>query len=96
MRSQSSHDPPNDSAQLLNEPALDLTRDSWPTTADSARIPRVKLRTILFWGRCGKIKAHAVTSSKRRVWCFLQANLYAFLIHSRPVLSSAQPSVSCP
>jgi hypothetical protein len=96
MRSQSSHDEPNDSAQLLDEPAPDLARDSWLTTAESARIPKVKLRTILFWARCGRIKAHAVTSSKRRVWCFLQTNLHAFLIHSRPVLSSAQPSVSCP
>ena len=96
MRSQSSHDAPNDSAQLLNEPAPDLARDSWLTTAESARIPRVKLRTILCWAQCEKIKAHAGTSSKGRVWCFLQTNLHAFQIHSRPVLSSAQPSVSCP
>jgi len=96
MRSQSSHDPPNDSAQLLNEPVPDLTRDARLTTAESARIPRVKLRTILCWARCERIKAHAVISSKGRVWCFLQTNLHAFLIHSRPVLSSAQPSVSCP
>lgn len=85
-----SNDAPVDS---LSEVSPEAACSTWFTTAEAARYLKVKTRTILFWARSRKIKAYPLTGTKRRVWRFLHCDLDAFLIHSRPVLSSAQLSV---
>ena len=83
---------PNDSVNSLAEVSSDAPHSTWLTAAEVAQYLKIKTRTI-FWGRSGKIKAHPLTGTKRHVWRFLQSDLDNILIHSRPVISSAQPSV---
>lgn len=85
---------PNSAADnSLAEVSSDVPHSTWLTAAEAARHLKIKTRTLLFWARSGKIKAHSLTGTKRHVWRFLQSDLDAILIHSRPVISSAQPSV---
>jgi excisionase family DNA binding protein len=54
------------------------TRPSpWLTAAEAARYLKVKSRTLLLWVRQGKIKAHALSGTKRHVWRFKKADLDA-------------------
>jgi excisionase family DNA binding protein len=66
----------------------------WLTAAEAAAYLRVKTRTLLLWARQGKVKAFALSGTRRRVWRFRQADLDAALLES-PVLPSTAPSV-CP
>lgn len=75
------------------ETSLDPTRTMWLTSAEAAAFLNFKPRTILFWARQGRIKAYALTGTRRRVWRFLRSDLQAMVMHKRPVVSSAQPSV---
>ena len=84
---------PNDSVNSVAEVSSDAPYSTWVTAAEAAQYLMIKTRTILFWARSGKIKAYSLTGTKRRVWRFLQSDLDDVLIHSRPVISSAQPSV---
>ena len=93
MHSQENPTSPNNPEQCLIKPAFDLAPQDWLTAAEAAQYLKIKTRTILFWARSGRIKAHLLTGTKRHVWRFLQRDLDAFLIHSTPVLSSAQLSV---
>ena len=85
--------PYNASRTLAAEISSDAPHSTWLTAAEAARHLKIKTRTLLFWARSGKIKAYSLTGSKRHVWRFLQSDLDDILIHSRPVISSAQPSV---
>src|SRR5690349_14020512 len=87
--------PSNASNNSLAEVPSDTPHSTWLTAAEAARYLKIKTRTLLFWARRGKIKAYSLTGTKRRIWRFLQSDLYDILIHSRPVISSAQPSVPC-
>ena len=86
---------PNNAADnSLAEVCSDVpTHSTWLTAAEAARHLRIETRTLLFWARSGKIKAYPLTGSKRHVWRFLQSDLDHILIHSKPVVSSALPSV---
>lgn len=84
---------PNDSVNSVAEASSVAPHSTWLTAAEAARYLRIKTRTLLFWARSGKIKAYSLTGTKRHVWRFSQSDLDAILIHSRPVISSAQPSV---
>jgi excisionase family DNA binding protein len=64
----------------------------WLTAAEAAQYLRVKVRTLLLWVRQGRVKAFALSGTKRRVWRFRQADLDATLLES-PVLTSTTPSV---
>jgi excisionase family DNA binding protein len=66
--------------------------NDWLTAAEAAAYLRVKARTLLLWVRQGKVKAFALSGTKRRVWRFRQADLDAALLES-PVLPSTAPSV---
>lgn len=83
----------NASTNFLTEVSSEATCTPWLTAAEAAQLLRIKTRTVLLWARCGRIKAYSLAGTKRRVWRFLHCDLDAFLIHSRPVLSSAQLSV---
>lgn len=82
---------PNDSL-IQSRPYL-ATEYAWLTTAEAAKYLGFKVRTIHLWARQGKLKAYALTGTQRRVWRFLQSDLDATVMHRKPVLSSAQPSV---
>src|SRR5215470_18403759 len=64
----------------------------WLTAREAAKYLRVKARTVLLWVRQGKVKAFALSGTKRHVWRFRQADLDAALLES-PVLLSTTPSV---
>jgi excisionase family DNA binding protein len=54
--------------------------NTWLNTAEAAKHLRVKPRTLLLWVRQGKILAHALSGTKRRVWRFLTEELDAALL----------------
>ncbi len=67
-------------------------QSEWLTVAEAAQHLRIKPRTLLLWVRQGKVKAFALSGTKRRVWRFRQADLDAALLEST-VLTSTSPSV---
>jgi excisionase family DNA binding protein len=64
----------------------------WLTAVEAAQYLKVKVRTLLLWVRQGKVKAFALSGTKRRVWRFRHSDLDAALLES-PVLPSKSPSV---
>lgn len=64
----------------------------WLTVAEAADYLRIKPRTLLLWARQGKVKAFALSGTKRRVWRFRHLDLDAALLESS-VLPSISPSV---
>jgi excisionase family DNA binding protein len=76
-----------------SQPLLGAERPTWLTAREAAQYLNVKVRTILLWARQDRVKAYALTGTRRRVWRFLQADLEAMVTQKKPVVSSAQPSV---
>jgi excisionase family DNA binding protein len=68
------------------------TTAEWLTAAEAAQHLKVKVRTLLLWVRRGKVKAFALSGTKRRVWRFRHSDLDAVLLESS-VLPSEAPSV---
>lgn len=64
----------------------------WLTATESASYLKVEVRTLLLWVRQGKIKAFALSGSKRHVWRFRHQDLDAALVE-RTVIPSVPPSV---
>jgi len=69
-----------------------LSVAEWLTAGEAAQYLKVKVRTLLLWVRQGKVKAFALSGTKRRVWRFRRQDLDAALLES-PVLSSVPLSV---
>ena len=69
-------------------------QSDWLTVVEAAHYLKVRPRTLLLWVRQGKVKAFALSGTKRRVWRFRRMDLDAALLES-PVLLSTTPSV-CP
>lgn len=67
-------------------------QSEWLTVTEAAQHLKIKPRTLLLWVRQGKVKAFALSGTKRRVWRFRQTDLDAALLES-PVLPSTTPSV---
>ena len=76
-------------------PAQSLTSQTWLTASEAAAYLRVKPRTLLLWVRQGKVKAFALSGTRRRVWRFRQQDLGAAVMES-PVLCSSAPTVLSP
>ena len=55
-------------------------QSEWLTAEEAAKHLKVKTRTLLLWVRQGKIKAFALSGTKRRVWRFRQQDLDAALV----------------
>jgi excisionase family DNA binding protein len=70
-----------------------INQSGWLTANEAANHLKVKPRTLLLWVRQGKVKAFALSGTKRRVWRFRQADLDTALLES-PVLPSPSPSVA--
>jgi excisionase family DNA binding protein len=66
---------------------------TWLTATEAAQHLKIKPRTILQWVRQGKVKAFALSGTKRRVWRFRREDLDAALM-AHPVLISFPPSVA--
>ena len=66
----------------------------WLTTQEAAQHLKVKPRTLLVWVRRGKVKAFALSGTRRRVWRFRREDLDSTLRQS-PVLHSSPLSVRC-
>jgi len=69
-----------------------ILHSEWLTASEAARYLKVKVRTLLLWVRQGKVKAFALSGTKRRVWRFRHQDLDAALLES-PVLPSIPLSV---
>jgi excisionase family DNA binding protein len=65
----------------------ELTQSDWLTATEAAAYLKVKPRSLLLWVRQGKIKAYALSGTKRRVWRFRKEDLDAALLAS-PVIPS--------
>jgi excisionase family DNA binding protein len=50
------------------------------TASEAASYLRVKVRTLLLWARQGKVKAYALSGTKRHVWRFRASELDAMLV----------------
>ena len=66
--------------------------NEWLTAGEAAQYLRVKVRTLLLWVRQGKVKAFALSGTKRHVWRFRHSDLDTTLMESS-VLPSQSPSV---
>jgi excisionase family DNA binding protein len=64
----------------------------WLTATEAAAYLKVKARTLLLWVRQGKVKAFALSGTKRRAWRFRLSDLDAAVLESA-VLPSEAPSV---
>ncbi len=69
-----------------------IAHSDWLTAEEAAQYLKVKPRTLLLWVRQAKVKAFALSGTKRRVWRFRQQDLDAALLESS-VLPSPSPSV---
>ena len=70
-------------------------QSEWLTAEEAAKHLKVKTRTLLLWVHQGKIKAFALSGTKRRVWRFRQQDLDAALVELA-VLPSIPLSVRSP
>jgi excisionase family DNA binding protein len=86
-------EPSRDSDESAVRGPFGTERATWLTAGEASAFLNFKVRTILLWARQGRLKAYALTGTQRRVWRFLQADLDAIVMHKKPVVSSAQPSV---
>jgi excisionase family DNA binding protein len=69
-----------------------IPASEWLTAQEAAAYLKVKVRTLLLWVRQGKVKAFALSGTKRRVWRFRKNDLDAALLESA-VLPSDSLSV---
>ena len=69
-----------------------MIQSEWLTVTEAANYLKIKPRTLLLWVRQSKMKAFALSGTKRRVWRFRQMDLDAALLESS-VLTSIPPSV---
>jgi excisionase family DNA binding protein len=68
-----------------------LPQSDWLTAGEAAEYLKVKKRSLLLWVREDKIKAYALSGTKRRVWRFRREDLDSALFAS--VVPSASPAV---
>jgi excisionase family DNA binding protein len=64
-----------------------IAQTEWLTAAEAAEHLKVKPRTLLLWVRQGKLKAFALSGTKRRVWRFRKEDLDTALISSAVLVS---------
>lgn len=55
-------------------------QSEWLTADEAAKYLKIKTRTLLLWVRQGKVKAFALSGTKRRVWRLRQQDLDAALV----------------
>ena len=66
------------------------TTAGWLTAVEAAQYLKVRVRTLLLWVRQGKVKAFALSGTKRRVWrCICLAHA-ALSLETRCMCSPTQ------
>jgi len=50
-------------------------QSNWLTASEAAEYLKVKPRSLLLWVRQGKVKAYALSGTKRRIWRFRREDL---------------------
>jgi excisionase family DNA binding protein len=70
----------------------DQQASQWMTSAEAAAYLKVQTRSLLLWVRQGKVRAFALSGTRRHVWRFLRGDLDNALL-SRPVVVSSSPSL---
>jgi excisionase family DNA binding protein len=71
---------------------MSISTSEWLTPEEAGEHLKIKVRTLLLWVRQGRVKAFALSGTKRRVWRFRCEDLDSALIQS-PVLPSIPLSV---
>jgi excisionase family DNA binding protein len=71
---------------------MSISTSEWLTPEEAADHLKIKVRTLLLWVRQGKMKAFALSGTKRRIWRFRREDLDSALMQS-PVLPSIPLSV---
>jgi excisionase family DNA binding protein len=71
---------------------MSTSTSEWLTPGEAAEHLKIKVRTLLLWVRQGKVKAFALSGTKRRVWRFRREDLDSALMQS-PVVPSIPLSV---
>ena len=77
---------------LPTEQMATTPNSEWLTAEEAAQHLRVKPRTLLLWARQGRVKAFALSGTRRHVWRFRRQDLDTALLESS-VLPSTPPSV---
>ena len=52
-----------------------VSQSDWLTAGEAAEYLKVKKRSLLLWVRQGKVKAYALSGTKRRIWRFRREDL---------------------
>ncbi len=69
-------------------------QSEWLTGDEAAAYLKVKTRSLLLWVRQGKVRAYALSGTKRRIWRFRKEDLDAVVFANvKPVVSSDSPAV---
>jgi excisionase family DNA binding protein len=55
-------------------------QSDWLTAGEAAEYLKVKPRSLLLWVRQGKVKAFALSGTKRRIWRFRREDLDSSLV----------------
>jgi len=72
---------------LNSENEMSTPTFEWLTAEEAAGYVKAKPRTLLLWVRQGKLKAFALSGTKRRMWRFRKEDLDAALL-SRSMIDS--------
>ena len=64
----------------------------WLTANEAAHYLKIKPRTLLAWVRARKVRAYALSGTKRRIWRFKRDDLDNSLL-AHPVVPSGSPTV---
>jgi len=68
-----------------------VLQSDWLTAGEAAEYLKVRKRSLLLWVRQGKVKAYALSGTKRRIWRFRREDLDNALLGN--VVPSASPAV---
>ena len=79
------------SVELSSLP-LEPPTSGWLTTEEAANYLKAKPRSLLLWVRQGKVRAYALSGTKRRIWRFRREDLDAAL-QANTLLDSGPPAV---
>jgi excisionase family DNA binding protein len=59
-----------------------VSQSDWMTASEAAAYLKVKTRTLLLWVRQAKVKAYALSGTRRRIWRFRKEDLDAAMLAS--------------
>jgi len=66
-------------------------QSDWLTASEAADYLKVKPRSLLLWVRQGKVRAYALSGTKRRIWRFRKEDLDSALLSNPVVICKPLP-----